>query len=78
MRLSRGMEVKGPEAKPKKQYTEFEDNSDEWDEALDQEVFAALLKNYKEHVDVRYLPDFYKTIDNKLRGQLHGICRLSL
>ena len=65
MRLSRGMEVKGPEAKPKKQYIEFEDNSDAWDEALDREVFAALLKNYKEHVDARYLPDFYNTIHNK-------------
>ena len=65
MRLSRGMEVKGPEAKPKKQYMEFEDNSDAWDEALDREVFAALLKNYKEHVDARYLPDFYNTIHNK-------------
>ena len=65
MRLSRGMEVKGPEAKPKKQYIEFEDNSDAWDEALDREVFAALLKNYKEHVDARYLPEFYNTIHNK-------------
>ena len=67
MRLSRGMEVKGPEAKPKKQYIEFEDNSDAWDEALDREVFAALLKNYKEHVDARYLPDFYNTIHNKFQ-----------
>ena len=45
MQLSR-MELKGPEKKPKKQYVEFDDNSDEWDEALDREVMAALLKNY--------------------------------
>ena len=67
MRLSRGMEVKGPEDKPKKQYIEFDDNSDSWDEALDREVFAALLKNYKENVDASYLPDFYKTIHNKFQ-----------
>ncbi|MBR5698610.1 MAG: S46 family peptidase [Prevotella sp.] len=64
MQLAR-MELKGPENKPKKQYIEFPDNSDEWDEALDREVMAALLKNYKEHVAERYLPDFYKTIHNK-------------
>ena len=59
------MEVKGPKDKPKKQYIEFRDNSDEWDEALDREVFAALLKNYKENVDEKYLPAFYKTIQTK-------------
>ena len=64
-RLSRGMEVKGPENKPKKQYVEFKDNSDEWDEALDKEVFAALLKNYKEHVSEKYLPAFYSTISKR-------------
>ncbi|MBR5061583.1 MAG: S46 family peptidase [Prevotella sp.] len=64
-RLSRGMTVYGPEEKPKKQYMEFEDNSNEWDEALDKEVFAALLKNYKEHVSEQYLPAFYKTISTK-------------
>ena len=64
MQLNR-MELKGPENKPKKQYIEFRDNSDEWDEALDREVFAALLKNYKENVDAKYLPAFYKTIRTK-------------
>ena len=68
MRLSRGMEVLGPENNPKKQYMMFDDNSDEWDEALDKEVFAALLKNYREHVAEQYLPDFYKTIDKKFGG----------
>jgi hypothetical protein len=59
------MEVKGPKDKPKKQYVEFADNSNEWDEALDKEVFAVLLKNYKEHVAEKYLPAFYTTIHNK-------------
>ena len=64
MQLNR-MELKGPKDKPKKQYVEFRDNSNEWDEALDREVFAALLKNYKQHVDAKYLPAFYKTIHTK-------------
>ena len=62
LRLNRGMEVFGPEDKPKKQYHLFDDNSDEWDEALDKEVLAAMLKNYAEHVDAKRLPAFYKTI----------------
>ena len=46
----------------------FKDNSDEWDEALDKDVYAALLKNYAEHVDAKYLPSFYQTIQKKFRG----------
>ena len=65
MRLGNGMEVKGPKEKPAKQYVEFEDNSDAWDEALDKEVFAALLKNYAEQVGAEYLPAFYTTIKEK-------------
>jgi hypothetical protein len=63
--MNGGMEVKGPQEKPKKQYVEFADNSDEWDEALDKEVLAAMLKNYAEHVDAKYLPKFYATIKKK-------------
>ena len=66
--LSNGMEVKGPKDNPKKQYVEFADNSDEWDEALDKEVMAALLKNFAEQVDPSELPDFYKTIKKKFKG----------
>ena len=62
------MEVKGPEKNKKKQYHEFEDNSAEWDMALDKEVLATLLKNYKEHVDAKWLPKFYKTIDTEFGG----------
>ena len=65
MALNRGIEVKGPKEKPKKQYVEFKDNRNEWDEALDREVFAALLKNYKENLKEEYMPAFYKTISTK-------------
>ena len=61
-------ELKGPEDKVKKQYFEIKDNSDEWDAALDKEVLAALLKNYKEHVDAKDLPAFYNTISNKFNN----------
>lgn len=36
--------------------------------ALDKEVLATLLKNYKEHVDAKWLPKFYKTIDTEFGG----------
>ena len=62
MRLSNGITVKGSK---KKQYVDFKDNRDTWDEALDKEVLAALLKNYKEHVSKEYLPAFYRTISSK-------------
>ena len=60
-----GLVAKGPETKPNKQYYVFEDNSEEWDEALDKEVLAVMLKNYAAQVDEKYLPDFYKEIKNK-------------
>ena len=68
MKAGSGMEVKGPEGKPGKQYIEFEDNRDSWDEALDKEVLAALMKNYREHVSKEYWPSFYKTIDTEFGG----------
>lgn len=60
--------VKNPKAKPEKQYVQFDDNSDTWDEALDREVMAALLKNYAEHVDKADLPEFYNDINTKWGG----------
>ena len=63
-----GFELKGPEDDEKKQYFEISDNSEEWDEALDKEVFAALLKNYKEQVGAKYLPAFYQTIEKKFKN----------
>ena len=68
MKVHNGMEVKGPEKKAKKQYVEFEDNSDAWDEATDKEVYAVLLDNYRKNVSRDYLPDFYKTIDSQFGG----------
>lgn len=68
MKAGNGMEVKGPEKEPNKQYIEFEDNRDSWDEALDKEVLAALMKNYREHIPAQYLPSFYKTVDSKFGG----------
>lgn len=62
---SNKIEVAG---KGKKEYVEFTDNSDSWDAALDKEVQATLLKNYREHVDKKYLPAFYTTIDKKFGG----------
>ncbi len=47
----------------------FKNNNEEWDAALDKEVMAVLLKNYADQVkDAQALPEFYKTIQNKYRG----------
>ena len=68
LRVTRGIEVKGDKDKPKKQYIEFKDNSDTWDLNLDREVLAALLKNYREQVEIKYQPDFYNIIDHDFKG----------
>ena len=68
LKLYNGMEAKGPKDSPKKNYNEFEDNSDQWDEATDKEMMAVLLKNYREHVDKEWLPKFYGEIDSKFGG----------
>ena len=68
-RSNRGMEVFGPKNKSKRQYHVFQDNSDTWDRATDQELLTALLRNYREQVaDSQYLPDFYQTIDQQFHG----------
>ena len=63
-----GLELQGPAEKLRKQYFIFKDNSDEWDEALDKEVLVALMRNYREKVDAKYWPDFFKTVDRKFHG----------
>ena len=68
LKVHNGMEVKGPKNKKKKQYVEFEDNSDVWDAATEKEMLAVMLKNYREKVNARFLPQFYNTIDNKFGG----------
>ena len=68
-RVQWAMPVKGPRSKPKKQYYEFSDNTNEWDKATDMELLTAVLKNYRQQVtDKEYLPDFYETIDEKFHG----------
>lgn len=57
-----------PKDSKKKTYYHFEDNSDEWDEALDMDVMAALIDNYRQYVKKEELPEFYKTIEGKFAG----------
>ena len=59
------MELKGRKGK---EYVQFDDNSSEWDEALEREVLAVLLDNYRRQVSRRYLPAFYNTIDSLFDG----------
>ena len=68
MRVHNAMPLLGPKEKPNKQYFLFDDNSSEWDYALDREVLIALLKNYEQHVGQQYLPAFYRTIKTKFGG----------
>ena len=67
-RAHNGSTVKGDENNPKKQYIEFKDNGNEWDEATDKEVMAATMKFYREQVEDQYLPDFYQVVDSKFDG----------
>ena len=57
-----------PKDSKKKTYYHFEDNCDEWDEALDKDVMAALIDNYRQYVKKEELPEFYKTIEGKFAG----------
>lgn len=67
-RIHMGMEVKGPEDKKQKQYVEFADNRDAWDEATDREILGAMLKNYCEQVEEQYRPAFFATVNEKFGG----------
>ncbi len=68
LRPHNGAVIKGKDGKPKTYYIEFKDNSDEWDYDTDREILAALLKNYREKVDIKYQPDFYNEIDHDFKG----------
>lgn len=57
-----------PKDSKKKTYYHFVDNSDEWDEALDKDVMAALIDNYRQYVKKEELPEFYKAIEEKFAG----------
>ena len=68
VRVQNGAIINGKEDKPKTYYIEFKNNSDEWDEATDKEIIAALLKHYREQVEIKYQPDFYNVIDHDFKG----------
>ena len=68
LRVTRGMPIQGDKDKPKKQYIQLKDNSDEWDYNLDREVLGALMKYYREQVEDKYLPDFYSIVDKDFGG----------
>ena len=69
MQGTRGQNVVRNEKKPAKSYILYTDDQQTWDEALDKEVLAVALKNYKEHVaDQRNLPAFYTTIATQYGG----------
>ncbi len=53
----------------RRQHINIKDNSDTWDYDTDRETLGTLLRNYREKVsDPHYLPDFYKTIDERFGG----------
>ncbi len=69
LKVTRGMPILGDKDKPKKQYIQLKDNSDEWDYNLDREVLGALMSFYREQVkDNKYLPDFYSIVDKDFGG----------
>ena len=51
-----------------KTYYSFPDNSAEWDAALDKDVQAALIDNFRQYVAKEDLPEFYKTIEKQFGG----------
>ena len=59
-----------PEKGSKKAKTtySFPDNSEEWDAALDKDVQAALIDNFRQYVSAEQLPSFYTTIEKQFGG----------
>ena len=71
-RLAMMVPAKGSKAAKKGKSTYvFEDNSSEWDEALDKDVQAVLIDNFRKYVPADQLPAFYKTIEEKFGGDSH-------
>ena len=68
IRVQNGAIINGKEGKPKSYYIEFKDNSEEWDYDTDREIIGALLKNYRDQVEIKYQPDFYNVIDHDYKG----------
>ena len=58
-----------PVGKGRRQHINIKDNSDKWDYDTDREILGTLLKNYRQQVsDPKFLPDFFKTIDQQYGG----------
>ena len=58
-----------PHGHGKRMYVTMDDNSETFDVATDREILGTLLKNYREKVtDERFIPEFFKTIDQKFDG----------
>ena len=55
-------------SKKAKTYYSFPDNSAEWDAALDKDVQAALIDNFRQYVAKEELPEFYTTIAEQFGG----------
>ena len=58
-------------SKKAKTFYHFPDNSSEWDAALDKDVQAALIDNFRQYVAKEDLPAFYTTIDEQFAGDTH-------
>ena len=58
-----------PTGHGKRQYIKMKDNSETYDAATDCETLGTLLNNYRTQLkDQFFLPDFFKTIDEKFGG----------
>ena len=68
VRVQNGAIINGKEGKPKSYYIEFKNNTSEWDYDTDREILAALLKHFREKVEIKYQPDFYNVIDHDFKG----------
>ena len=58
-------------SKKGKTFYRFPDNSAQWDAALDKDVQAALIDNYRQYLPTDKLPEFYTTISEKFGGDTH-------
>ena len=58
-----------PKGHGKRMHYTFKDNSETFDAATDSEILGTLLQNFRRQMtDAKYLPDFYKTIDEQFGG----------
>ena len=71
MRIADNPTAANPTAAKKRQYYVFNDNSEEWDEALDKDVMATLIDNFRQYVEADKLPAFYQDIQNRFGGDAH-------